>query len=856
VAGQELNFTDTSTVKWTKGAQTGTDPVYGLPIFPLTAKAATGGASVKTANYTAVAADANTLLAFEDASAVTLTLPATPPSSTWTIAVQDVGAGALTISPNGLNLDGSASSLVLSQKQGVLIYTDGTNYFTERGVSNPGTVTSVGLTVPSILSVAGSPITGAGTLAISLATEAANTVFAGPSSGSAATPTFRALAAADLPSSLPTIAGVQDETYTYSADTGTANAYAQTLTPTPTVAAGLSGKFKAANANTGASTLTVAGTTGPLVKNGTQPLAPGDIAVGQIIGWTYDGANFQTGGIAPATALVPLIRGSALTTNSAASITVSLTGLSVPGGGTANAVAGDFALLCYGDQSGGTPSVPSGWTVVVTTSGAVIEQQVVWSKVLTSGDISTGSVTVTVPTGGNNTLGIVVFIGSTGGVREADLVNQTNPITVTTSSAVIAGDTAIYFGTANFNTGQPAPTVNRGTLLQSAASGPNCGSLYDESLATSGAQSAVFSFSTSNSSAATIIVKGVPTGVGSVTSVGLTVPSRQTVSGSPVTGAGTLAITDNTQSANQVFAGPSSGSAAAPTFRALVSADVPGSLTNPMTTQGDIIYGGASGAPTRLPAGTSGQVLQTNGSSAAPSWVAPGGGSGISLTTTGSSGAATLTGTVLNIPVYTGGGGASTPVIRGTGIQASSAASYTVSWPSGTVAGDLAIIFGGHGFGVNLPAGWTSIDSSTGTNWNGATFMRFLSSADITAGSVTVTTAGTFDGTLAIATIKTPSEAIRTVTPVRNGSGASSVTVNTDGSPLTTDLVLYFGSNRAASTNTVSLGTNLRQANDGSAASGCLYAGSPSGVGGVSPVFSYSSAGTGNYQIAVVVKGV
>ncbi len=50
-------------------------------------------------------------------------------------------------------------------------------------------------------------------------------------------------------------------------------------------------------------------------------------------------------------------------------------------------------------------------------------------------------------------------------------------------------------------------------------------------------------------------------------------------------------------------------------------------LTNPMTTIGDIIYGGASGVPTRLAAGTSGNVLQTNGAGA-PTWVAPGGGGG------------------------------------------------------------------------------------------------------------------------------------------------------------------------------------------------------------------------------------
>lgn len=58
----------------------------------------------------------------------------------------------------------------------------------------------------------------------------------------------------------------------------------------------------------------------------------------------------------------------------------------------------------------------------------------------------------------------------------------------------------------------------------------------------------------------------------------------------------------------------------------------PGGLTNPMTTQGDIIIAGPSGTPARLAAGTAGQVLQTNGSSAAPSWVTPTvGGGGLSI---------------------------------------------------------------------------------------------------------------------------------------------------------------------------------------------------------------------------------
>jgi hypothetical protein len=43
-------------------------------------------------------------------------------------------------------------------------------------------------------------------------------------------------------------------------------------------------------------------------------------------------------------------------------------------------------------------------------------------------------------------------------------------------------------------------------------------------------------------------------------------------------------------------------------------------MINPMTTGGDIIYGGASGAPTRLANGTAGQFLKSNGSTNAPSW--------------------------------------------------------------------------------------------------------------------------------------------------------------------------------------------------------------------------------------------
>lgn len=95
----------------------------------------------------------------------------------------------------------------------------------------------------------------------------------------------------------------------------------------------------------------------------------------------------------------------------------------------------------------------------------------------------------------------------------------------------------------------------------------------------------------------------VAPGGGSVTSVALTAPAEFTVTGSPITGSGTLAIAKATQNANTVYAGPASGSAAAPTFRALVSADISaiaGTVTSvalTATTPTDILTASITGSP-------------------------------------------------------------------------------------------------------------------------------------------------------------------------------------------------------------------------------------------------------------------
>jgi hypothetical protein len=92
-------------------------------------------------------------------------------------------------------------------------------------------------------------------------------------------------------------------------------------------------------------------------------------------------------------------------------------------------------------------------------------------------------------------------------------------------------------------------------------------------------------------------------GSGSVTSVSLTMPAEFSVAGSPITAAGTLAVSKANENANQVWAGPTSGGAAPPTFRALVAADLTGvagtvtSVAHTLTVPGALLGSSVTGSP-------------------------------------------------------------------------------------------------------------------------------------------------------------------------------------------------------------------------------------------------------------------
>lgn len=110
-------------------------------------------------------------------------------------------------------------------------------------------------------------------------------------------------------------------------------------------------------------------------------------------------------------------------------------------------------------------------------------------------------------------------------------------------------------------------------------------------------------------------------GGGTVTSVGLSLPTDIfDLSGSPVTTAGTLTATLDTQTANTVWAGPTTGSPAAPAFRALVAGDIPNLDASKITTGTLPIARGGTGLAAL---GTALQLLRVNAGATALEYFTP-----------------------------------------------------------------------------------------------------------------------------------------------------------------------------------------------------------------------------------------
>ena len=275
---------------------------------------------------------------------------------------------------------------------------------------------------------------------------------------------------------------------------------------------------------------------------------------------------------------------------------------------------------------------------------------------------------------------------------------------------------------------------------------------------------------------------GVPTWTtpttGTVTSVGLSMPTQFTVTNSPVTSTGTLTAAWNTQTANFVLAGPTTGAAAAPTFRALVAADVPGSaLTKTDDTNVTLTLGGA---PTTALVNAASLTLGWTGQLAVGR-----GGTGLSAGTSG------------GIPYF---------------LSTSAMASSALLTQYGVVYG------GGVGASPVATAAGTTGQVLTATTGGAPTWAAPATSGTVT--SVSVVSANGFAGTVATATT-TPAITLTTsITGVLKGNGTaiSAAVVNTDyfapSAPVTktanftvADTEVWLINNKSGSTCTVTLPT-------------------------------------------------
>lgn len=159
--------------------------------------AATGGGAPTVSSYivgTTEASLPNSSVATEGNG---ITIAVTPGgAATFGVSTAITGADILTWQP-GDTIFTDRRALILGSG---LSADFGSNTLTLNVTGqNAGTVTSVGLSAPSWLTVGSTPVTTAGTISLTATNQSANTLLMGPSGGAAAASAFRKLLAVDLP---------------------------------------------------------------------------------------------------------------------------------------------------------------------------------------------------------------------------------------------------------------------------------------------------------------------------------------------------------------------------------------------------------------------------------------------------------------------------------------------------------------------------------------------------------------------------------------------------------------------------------------------------------------------------------
>ena len=471
---------------------------------------------------------------------------------------------------NGIVTSGQNATLTIETTVTGIVKGNGTALSAATPGVDYSIIDSIAVTVPpALLSVTPSSLSSSGTFAINLTTQASNTLFAGPITGVATTPTFRGLVSTDIPAlnyvSTLTTQGANQILAGPSSGVGAAPTFRSlTTADIPALPYG-SGTVTSVGMSVPASLLSVAPST--ITTTGTFALSlttqtPAQIFASPIS--TVGTPSFRS----LVTSDIPALNYVSSTTTQAAHQVLAgpITGTAAPT--FRSLVSTDIPALPYG--TGTVTSVALALPSIMSVSGSPVT--------------TTGTLTGTLTTQAANSL----FAGPISGVGAT-------PTFRALTTADIAG---LGVGTVT-SVGMTVPSILSVTPSTITTSGSFALSLTTESA------NQIFAGPSSGAAATPTFrsltsadIPALPYGTGTVTSVGLSLPSIFNVTGSPVTTSGTLSATLATETANYVFAGPTSGAASAPSFRALVSSDIPslpyGTVTSVSGTTGQITSTGGT----------------------------------------------------------------------------------------------------------------------------------------------------------------------------------------------------------------------------------------------------------------------
>ena len=471
----------------------------------------------------------------------------------------------------------------------------------------------------------------------------------------------------------------------------------------------------------------------------------------------------------------------------------------------ATVVTGASAITTITDARPASSDLRGRQVIAVAAANITLTDAQVNARILSFQGTLTANVVVTFPTYQQEW---VVSNETTGAFTLQVQTAGGSPITLASGAAVIVyGNGTLLKGTAAPGGGMTNPMTIAGDVIIGGTSGTPT----RLPIGTNGQVQTV--------------VSGAPAWVtpgtgGTVTSVALSAPTLFAVGGSPITTSGTLALTFASQSANLILASPN-GATGVPSMRSLVAADLPTSgatagtygssslipvvtvdvagrvtsittasassgFANPMTTAGDLIVGGTSGAAGRLGIGSAGQVLTVVSGAAAWTTLATGGtvtsasvvtANGVSATVAN---ATTTPAFTFTLDVITPSSVAATGTVTGSNLSGTNTGDQTnITGTSANVTGIVAVANGGTGAST-----LTGLVKGTGTT----------AMVSATAGTDYVVPSGSITGTAAnitgVATVANGGTGVATLTGLVKGTGTTAMVAATAG----TDYVIPSGS--------------------------------------------------------------